>query len=257
MVLIVLILFNAFEYFPVFGPRGGMGAGVAVNDWRNSMGLNPAATLAGKKFAAGVTYVQLYSLSGVNCGLVGVKWNSGRFATALGVATVNFNQYCENDVLINFAAEPLASVKFGIGIHSLFQTIVGYGVNFLPQIDAGILWKTNRTAIGISGRRLNSPRMSDGAVLISQFSAGGLWEPVRDLSLVLDFEKNEQGERLLFGGEFRVFPEIFLQCGVETFPLIYHGGIQVNLSMFYFDYCYYYHPALGGSHSMGVFVEWQ
>lgn len=234
-----------------------MGAGVAVDDWRNSVGVNPATTFSGGKFAAGATYVQLYGLPDVKCGFWGAKWFPGKFATAIGLAAVGFNQYYENDILINFATEPLAAFKLGIGIHLLLQTLTDYGVKFLPQIDAGILWKTSCAAIGIAGKRLNAPRIPDGAVLKSQFRVGGLWEPVRELTLALDLEKNEQAERLLIGSEFRIFPEIFLRCGVETFPLIYHGGIQLNVSLVSFDYSYHYHHEFGGSHSIGVYGEWR
>lgn len=232
-----------------------MGAGVAVDDWRNSVGVNPATTFSGGRFAVGVTYVQLYGFSDVNCGLVGAKWRPGKLATVVTVATVGFDKYYENDILINFATEPLAAIKLGIGIHSLLQTIAEYGVRFFPQIDAGILWRTDRAAIGIAGKRLNAPRMPDGAVLKSQFRVGGLWEPVRELTLALDLEKNERAERVLIGSEFRMFPEISLRCGVETFPLIYHGGIQVNVSVVSIDYSYRYHHEFGGSHSIGVFGE--
>ncbi|NPV13547.1 hypothetical protein HPY86_01260 [candidate division WOR-3 bacterium] len=232
-----------------------MGAGVAFADWRNSFGINPSTVLSGSKFAIGVTYVNLYALPGVHCGLIGAKWKSGKQATAVAFTSVGFDGYRENDLLLNFATEPVRTIRVGVGVHALMQTVEGK-MSLLPQVDAGVLWLTEHTAIGVSGRRLNAPRLPDGTVLKSQLWLGGLWKPIKELKLACDFKKEDQLERLLIGGEFTILPEVTLRCGVETFPLVYHGGVQVKVGVMSLDYGVQYHLELGDSHSITISAEW-
>ncbi|MCR4423290.1 MAG: hypothetical protein WHU95_02865 [candidate division WOR-3 bacterium] len=255
MILLSLFCLGSFEYFPAIGPGGGMGAGLAVASWRNSLGGNPALTFSEENFAFVFNCIRLYSLEGVNCGLIGVKWNSSKLATAIAVTSVGFDKYYEHDALINFAAEPLNSFKVGIGIHSLIQRAESK-TSFLPQFDAGIYWRAEHAAIAITGRRLNEPRLPDGSFLGSQFCIGGLWEPIRELKFAIDLKKYDQLEKLSIGGEFEIFPEIAIRCGVETFPLIYHGGLQVKVGVLSLEYSGQYHPEIGDSHSVSVVGEW-
>ncbi len=238
------------------GAVGGIGAGVAVEDWQHGFGVNPAMAVSGVRFGAGVTYARPYGLSGLNCIRSVVNFSWGKIATVAGGQLLGLGTYKEWDCGLALGTEPIKGLKVGLGVHGFVQELGDYEVRGVPVFDLGGVWRNGRFAFGFSGQRLNSPQLSGGDKILPRFILGGSWEPVQGLVIAIEGRKQGNVDGGAAGVGFQFFPELILRAGVETAPLLWRGGLRIQLGCCGIDYSYQLHPELGDTHILGISGQW-
>lgn len=238
------------------GDVSGMGAGVAVEEWQQSLGLNPALAANKLRFAGAIVYAQPYGLKGLSCAWTGVKIQFGNFHSVSGLEILNLSGNSEIDIATALAAPIAKGLSGGLAIHGLVQHFHELSPDIVPGFDLGFLWAINRFSAAIALRHINSPRFRNGDELFPIFRAGLTWEPAEPVLLAVDLEKEAEVERLLFGIEFRLFDELTVRGGVTTFPLCLRAGLGLRLGFLGFDYGFEHHPEMGATHIWGVNCQW-
>ncbi|MGQ9707588.1 MAG: hypothetical protein ACUVUR_01770 [bacterium] len=227
-----------------------------MTDWQNSLTHNPALAINEHRLAGGFVYAQPFGLQGLTCARAAVNYRLKMLHITSGLQVLGLKNEREFDLGTVLGTRLLTGLTVGIGIHGLVRDQKGYGGDFASALDFGILWLAGRLRLGIAGQRLNSPRFRAGDELNSVIRAGLSWEPVSALHLAIDAEKDSNIERLLGGAELRLFPELCLRCGVETFPFSLRAGMSVRVDWLSLDYGYHYHPQLGDTHILGINLIW-
>ena len=256
MSFFILTVISAFEFSLPAGEISGMGAGVAVGDWRQSLGFNPALTASKARLAAAVVYAQPYGLKGLNCAWTGVKFKMGNFHSVFGLQMLGLNSNNEIDIASALALPIVKGLSGGLAIHGLIQHFHDISPEIVPVFDLGFRWTIDRFSVAIALQRLNSPRFRNDDELFPRLRAGIAWELVEPVLLAIDLEKEAQVERLFWGTEFRLFPELVVRAGFETAPFSLRLGLGVRLNWLGLDYGYQYHPQIGDTHSWGMKGQW-
>ncbi len=254
--VIVWLLLTAFEFLLPVGRSGGMGAGVAVVDWKHSLVLNPGIIGYGPKFGGAVAYTVPYGIRELHSGMVGICFPVSRIDVGAGSFMTGTGSYQEWNMSLVLGGRVLNELSAGIGVHGCLQHMGGYVFDLVPVVDLGLLWKSNRWSAGIAGQRLNSPRFRNGDELAPKFKAGVCWEPVSTLVLAVDIERIDDAERAIAGVEFKLFPQIAVRCGYQTSPQCFRGGIGINWAGLSLDYGYQYHHQLGDTHIFSISFRW-
>lgn len=252
MLFFILTFISAFEFSLSAGDVSGMGAGVAVEKWQQSLGLNPALAANKLRLAGAIVYAQPYGLKGLNCAWAGVKFKFGNFHSVSGLEILSLSGNNEIDIATALAAPIAMSLSGGLAIHGLVQHFRGLSPDIVPGVDLGFVWAINRFSAAIALRQINSPRFRNGDELFPIFRAGLAWQPAEPVLLALDIEKEAEVERLLFGIEFRLFNELTVRSGVTTFPLCLRAGLGLRLGFLGFDYGFEHNPDMGDTHIWGV-----
>lgn len=256
MLILLLSFYWAFEYSLPSGAFSGMAAGVAVEDWRHGLEVNPALTVSRWRFTADAGWTRPYGLAGLNCSKLAGNFRQDEIALGVGFHLLGIEGARELTTQINLALEPLPRVKAGIGIGALIQDMRGYGIDGVPVFDIGALYRANKLSFGLSARRLNSPRLKNGDEVPRWLGAGVAWEPISSLLLALDIYREGDDEGGATGVEFRFLPELAIRAGVVTLPFHWCAGLAVRLGSFGLDYSYRLHPELGDTHIFSINYGW-
>lgn len=266
MLILLLSFYWAFEYSLPSGALSGMAAGVAVDDWRHGLEINPALNVSRWRFAADAAYSRPFGLTGLHCGKLAVNFRHNNFALGMAFHILRTEGARELNTRINLGLEPLSRVKAGIGIGVLIQDMSHYGIDWAPVFDIGALYRADKLIFGVSGRQLNSPRFKNGDEVPHRWSVGVAWKPISALLFALDLYREGNDEGGAAGVEFRFFPELAIRAGVKTIPFQWCAGVGVELNCFHFlssrqgqvgvDYSYQLHPELGDTHIYSINFGW-
>jgi hypothetical protein len=255
--VVFLLLLSAFEFPGYSGRSSAMLAGAAVADCQHSFSLNPALSVDGGRFQAGICYSEPYGLPGLAWGRACGGWSSERLSAGFGFSTLSLERYAEQDAEVVVGGSPLPSVAVGLGIHALVLRAGPQYDDFAPSFDAGACWRSGRIRIGAAGLRLNSPRWREGTELPPRVVLAGSWWPVDDLLLALDLSRERSDEDAAFGAEFRLVPQLGLRFGVGVAPFRYAAGLGATVGPLGFEYAYEFHPQLKETHVLGLRAAWR
>lgn len=211
---------------------------------------NPATLALLPGFRCSLNHCTLYGLKELAFDWAGL--DLGRPAPMnLSLSNLGVGPYREQS--LRFGIAPVANLNLaaGIALELKSVSVTGYGRDFAPTVDAGILYHRPRFATGFYATNLNRARLRSGTYLPASYVFGVWGEPEAHLGLGLDFVKGAD-EHWVAGAEFRLSSAATLRLGIETRPLLYALGLDLCFLKLRLSYSCRVHPALGLSHVLGV-----
>jgi hypothetical protein len=247
----LICLFASFEFTAPGGASAAMLTTAALVSPSNSVFANPAmlARLTGKNLS--FSYAEPYTIPGLNfnqiAGNLKKPMNLG-----LGVAALGMKDYQEFtfSVAAGFPLGP--AFAYGLAVQGLYVGIAGFGADFVPAVDIGLLWYNERYTIGLVIDNLNQPRNSSGDELPVKLGVGAAVTPVENFTVSADLVKEKSyGERLLTGTKFQLGRCLALRLGLGTNPFVIAAGAGVSYKLFRVDYACRFHSRLKETHLIG------
>ncbi|MEO0077406.1 MAG: hypothetical protein ABIK86_00195 [candidate division WOR-3 bacterium] len=256
--VLVALLSAAFEFVCPDPATAGIGVSAASGSWRSALEGNPALLSCELSRAAAATVARPYDISGLYSGRLDVMVRPPETPLALGcgLATNCLDRYQEHDLAFVASWGILPNVTVGAGCHGLGQVWAGEVLDLLVAVDVGTAVQLGTLRIGLSGRRINVPRLHDGSELPPLIRVGGSWQPVSDVTLAVDLLREGAEESAALGVELRLVPQLRLKAGLTTLPMCYSGGIGVDVGPVRVDYAWQFHPQLKSTHVAGAEVRW-
>lgn len=256
---LILLLCSAFEFTVADPAAAGLAASAASGSWRSAFTSNAALLFSEPGRAAAAAFVRPYGLSGLYAGRIEAMVRPGELPMALGccLAVTSFDKYQEHDLVAAAAYEVRPGLAAGLSVHGMGQVWAGEVIDLLAAVDAGAAVQLGAFRLGITGRRLNVPRLHDGSELPLLLQIGGSWQPVNDLLLALDVRREGAEESAALGIELSLVPQLKLRAGLATMPLRYSGGIGVDVGALGLGYAWQFHPQLKETHLVGAEVRWR
>jgi hypothetical protein len=230
---------------------GGQSA-VSIDEW--SLWRNPAGLAKETSaIAFGVRYTPLIKLP-TRSAMLALATQRGCFAG--GVSAFGDDLY--NEHVLSFAfAHRLTNTNVGIRADLFQQSVDGSGVRRTIGVTiGGITAIGSRLMIGAVARNVNLPQWVKGHPLPVVLSAGLLFRPSGNFSVVAELEKNTDFDPTIKGAvEYSLRKKMFVRTGFNLFPEAAFGGFGFRLWRLGIDYALRWGYLPGYSQQMSVSVR--
>ena len=233
---------------------------MALSDEASVINSNPSGLGFLDEMQIQTSWSQLYGLKELSSGDFYFAYSAGRLGLGLGYNTFGKSDYYQ---------ESVTTVAFGYEVFVFFSTGLSFKymkVSFSPSygshttsgIDLGAIFRLNeKVQFGTKIENLNKPKIFDSSDDISRLLKIGLATyPFDNLTLTFDYE-DEPGydEKIHFGQELKVFPQLDLRFGIQTAPPRYSLGTGFDFNKFKIDYAYLSHSVLGATHKVSFSLD--
>ncbi|MCX8014415.1 MAG: hypothetical protein N2748_00200 [candidate division WOR-3 bacterium] len=240
MIIFLCYLFSVFEYQEI----GGGSSATLLSSINNSPYLatatNPALLTLLDKNGLGVVYCQPYEISQIQYHRLSVNYKH------FGLSFARFGQtnYQEFNFALSTGLNFNANLCYGLMVKGFYLDLGDYVQSFMPAVNVGLVYQLDKIKIGSVLANLNNPHNKVGDEVAWQISAGATYEPVSDLLLGIDIQKNYQYENFAFGIELKPLAMFVIRFGTQTNPLLISGGIGILYKNIFLDYALKFHPQL-------------
>lgn len=175
----------------------------------------------------------------------------------VGASLIRFGQdlYCETQASTAVAARLRENTSLGLSIQFYHLSIKGYGSAWSAGLSFGATARI-ASAVGVQCSALNLTGASIGACrepLPQQISFGAVTFPDSCLCVVLECRKESRmPAAVTLGGEYMVFPDVFLRAGASTETPGISSGLGLRIGTITLDYAVQWHRQLGITHSVSI-----
>ena len=211
-----------------------------------------AGGLAGlKKIQIGLAHSPgLYNLNELNstAAVIGLPVSIGSFGALF--RKYGFTLYTEYSLGIGYAFS-LTDLHLGFNCTYHNVRIAGYGSDGAVAFSIGLLINIlQELDAGIAVKNINSPKIGRSYEKMPLATVCGFsYRPVKDLSISIDIEKEENfPAEIRCGMEYLIIDLCAIRAGMGSESIHYSGGIGLHLSEFQFDYGVTVHKYLGVTH---------
>lgn len=175
--------------------------------------------------------------------------------TTLGLKAeqFGFDLYKETEFGIALAKMLDSSMSLGACVNLYHLSIDKYGSSSRLTLDVGMLARIlERVVLGFNFSNATGTAISKNNERLPQiFTFGARWNPINNLLLTLEMEKDIRYQTSIKAGiEQKVVSIISLRAGIANNPDKYSVGFAVRYSLFEFSYAGYSHIDLGWTHQI-------
>ena len=236
---------------------GGAYCGMADDVW--AIVYNVGGLAAIKQREVSMFYApQQFGLSELSLSAVAAVFPTGVGSFGLAARRYGFDLYREVSWTVAYAREIFdAGVGVNVNYHSV--TIQGYGSSGTVGIDVGALVQiTSQLRWGIAAKNINAPTIGESEEPLPQlFSTGVTYQPVRNLSLLLDYCKEISfASSQKIGFEYSIVEAVVARAGLSSEPSEYTGGIGIRYGVLQIDYGVSMHQELGLTQQASILICW-
>lgn len=240
--MIIFYLIAIFEFNESGGPSAAYFANSTIISSYDATATNPAALPRIGNNGLALVYTKPFGLSTLtyNRLILNIK----RPALGFSFSSLGQTGYYEHTFTLAAGFSINDKLSYGIILKGYHINILGYGNDFFPSLNLGVLFRQNTYRLALVFEDMNNPKSKQNDLIPASLQIGGSWLPVNGFSLSCDFLKNPDYERFLGGVEFNLLPIFSLRFGLATNPYLIAGGFAISVKNLRFDYGYRYHPRL-------------
>jgi hypothetical protein len=148
------------------------------------------------------------------------------------------------------------NLSYGFLIKGLYLDLAEYGQSFVPALNIGVLYKTNRLEFGSVIENMNNPSDIVGTDIPWVVLAGVIFRPVKEFINRLDLRKTARDEDISIGTELKPLPPLAVRLGTKTNPFIVSGGLGVTFKNISLDYAVKFHSQLRETSVVSISFQW-
>lgn len=227
---------------------------VADNPW--AIAYNPAGLTQLKLLEVSTFFVpQQFGLPELKTVSVAAAIPLEDFTAAVELEQFGFTMYKESTLRLGLGMDVDSRLKAGATINLGRLVLGNYGSTNLATFDVGLLGVIQEDIrIGFSARNLFGSRVGQTPERLPHvFCLGANYAPLRDLTIVIEMEKDARFPAIVKGGvEQSIFDFVKVRVGVSNNPDKFSAGVGLLYESIEFGYAGYSHVDLGWTHQIEV-----
>jgi hypothetical protein len=249
----LFFFFAIFDFRETGGPSSVLLANTANPTIYEATAVNPAVLPKIGYNGIGLVYTKPFGITGLTYNRLTVSFTR----PGLGFSLATLGQAGYHEYTFSLATAFLINEDFSYGliVKGYYLNIGGYGDDFIPGLNLGVLWGKRDYWLGIVLEDLNNPKTRQGDLIPLTVRIGGSLSLVSNFSVKADWLRNTNWESFRGGLEFNILPIFSLRTGFSTSPYQLALGLGILFKNLSFDYACRYHPRLNETHIFSLMLK--
>jgi hypothetical protein len=243
----------AFDLGTSLGP--GLGGAVVLSESSASTLLSvPSGGIHGGQVKLEMSACRRFEIKDLDQLCLAAAWRHRAVTAALGVSQFGYRDlYAERTARLNLACQ-IGAFSVGACVSGMMVETGGYDRLTAAALGAGAAVRAAKFVVAATADNLNAPSLSDGSPAINPRYAGyAEYVTSRSFSTVgrVTLEDTEEPQ-FGVGQLLRLSDKAVLFWGFSTAPILYGGGLELNMNKGKLTYATSIHPVLGFTHQVSL-----